>query len=531
MLGERMWIVKAIVAVALCLTTLLAACAGQPTEVPPATVAPAEPTVPPTETPETEEKTVLRFGASGSLSTLDVTMTNSAWDEQIGQWMFCRLVWYDKTMTDAVPQLAESWEISDDGLTYVFKIREGAKFHNGREVTAEDIVYTWDRVLELSDKGRGDEQLADVESYEATGEYEFTVKLARPSPIFLPGLAQWALGIVPEENADELETNPVSCGPYQFVEWVPEDHASFVKFEDYWDKDALDRLPDEMIFIPVKEELTRLSMLQTGQIDVAQAISAENWEMIGELPDIHLVEQELSSSYLVYIFQTESGPTSDPKLREAISYAFDREAVVQTALFGYGDIDCNYIPRGHWAYTEVDCPSYDPGQAKELLEESDYSGEKIRIITYDNPLYVPAAEVLQQYLIEIGIDAEVVVAERGVWIEDAWKGGDFEITIAALTREPDPDGLMSSVFREGGGNNSARYYNPTIEELFDRGKSTSDREERKQIYAEIVRILVDDLPAIKVASVFRAAAANDKVQGLYVQPKGFPAWELLSFNP
>lgn len=482
---------------------------------------------------ETAEKTTLRFAGALDMTTLDVQLTNSTQDTHAGEWVYCRLVWNDDTLTEAIPQVAESWEISDDDLTYVFHLREGVVFHNGRELTADDVVYSWDRILELADVSRGDEQLADVESYEATGPYEFTVELVRPNPIFLEGLAHWALAIVPEENAAELETQPVSCGPYEFVEWIPNDHATYTKFDGYWDKEMLSRLPDEIIFMPVEEEQARLSMLQTGQVDIAEEIPAQNWEIVQNDPNLQLIDQSVSSSYLVYIFQNEEGPTSELEVRQAIAYAIDREAVKQVALFGHGDIDCAYVPKGHWAYTSFDCPSYNPEMAHQLLEEAGYGDEvQLDIVTYDHPVYVPAAEVLQQNLLDIGIDARINIVERGVWLDDAWRGGNFDITIAALTREPDPDGLMSSVFREGGGNNSARYFNPEVEALFDQGKSTSDREERKAIYAQIQQILLDEVPATKVASVFRAAAANQKVEGLYTNPRGVLAgWESLSFNP
>lgn len=493
---------------------------------------PAAPQSQPTEAAENDRKTVLRFAAALDMTTLDVQLTNSTQDTHAGEWVYCRLVWNDDTLTEAVPQVAESWEISDDGLTYIFQLRDDVQFHNGRNLTAEDVVYSWDRVLELADVSRGDEQLADVESYEATGPYEFTVNLVRANPIFLEGLAHWALGIVPEESAAELETNPVSCGPYQFIEWVPNDHATYVKFDGYWDQEMLAQLPDEIQFIPVLEEQARLSMLQSGQVDIAEEIPAQYWETIENAPNLQLIDQAITSSYLVYIFQNESGPTSEQLVREAISYAIDREAVRQVALFGYGDIDCAYVPEGHWAYTPFDCPSYDPERAQQLLAEAGYEeGLTLKIVTYDHPVYIPGAEVVQQNLLAIGVDAQIAVVERGVWLDEAWGGGDFDITLAALTREPDPDGLMSSVFREGGGNNSARYFNEEVEELFDAGKSTADREERKEIYRQIQEILLDEVPATKVASVFRASAANESVSGLYTNPRGVLAgWEQLSLE-
>lgn len=481
---------------------------------------------------ESSTGSVFRLGSWSDMTTLDITKSNSSQDMHAGEWVFCRLVWTDSTLSQAIPQVAESWDVSDDGLTYVFHLRHGVLFHNGRELKASDVVFSWDRVAEIADVGRGDENLADVASYEATSDYEFTVTLQRPSPIFLTGLSQWALAIVPQESVDTLETAPVGCGPYTFVEWIPGDHATYRKFADYWDKEMLARLPDEIRFIPVAEPQSRLNLVQTGQVDVAEDIPAQNWESIQSDPNLHLIEQAFSSSYLIYIFQNETGPTSDVNVRRAISYAIDRDAVLQVALFGHGDIDCAFIPRGHWAYTQFDCPTYDPDMARQLLADAGYAdGLSLRIVTYEHPIYVPAAEVLQQNLADIGIDAQIDVVERAVWLDDAWRGGNFDITLAALTREPDPDGMMSSVFRQGGGNNSSRYYNAEVEDLFDQGKSTADPDVRREIYAQLQAILLEDVPVAKVSSVYRASVANIAVEGLCTLPQGIlGCWNTLNFT-
>lgn len=530
----RLWI---LVVVLLSMSLVTFGCRGTP--VPEATeeaeTMEPEATVAATGIPsaEPEEESVLTFGAEQDLQNLDVQFSTSGSDNHPGQWVHCRLASYDKTMLDAIPQLAESWTVSEDGTRYVFKIREGVKFHNGREVTAEDVEYSFNRIMENADVARADEILYVAESFEATDRYEFTVELSAPDPTFLPNMGHAGLVVVPEENADTLDTSPVGCGPYEFVEYVPNDRLTVAKFEDYWDKDMLERLPDKIVFRPILEEQTRIAMLKSGQIDVAETLSAPNWETIREDPNLHLIEQEFSASYLIYLFNTVRGPTSDKDFRQALTYAIDREAVNQTALWGLGEIDCNIIPRGHWAYTEFDCPSYDPEKARQMLEDAGYGEEDIQleIVTYDSAMYVPAGEVLVENLADVGIDAELKVVERGVWLEDAWFNGNFDITIAALTREPDPDGLMSSVFRKEGGNNPGNYHNPEVEELFEEGRSTLDREERKEIYSRIMEIILEDVPVTKVATAYRACAANDKVDGLYVWPKGFLFWHHLSYSP
>ncbi len=484
--------------------------------------------------PVPKERTVLRYGAGGDFDTLDAQRVQGGGLPN-AEWVFGRLTWYDPTMMDPVPQVAESWTVSEDGLTFVFNLRQGVKFHNGREVTAEDVVFSWDRVFEIGDKGRGALELADVESYEATGEYEFTVKLERPSPVFVSSMAHWALAIVPKEHADELDTQPISCGPYKFVEWLPNDHAKYVKFDDFWDKEMLSRLPDEIVLLPITEEQTRLAMLKTGDIDIAEYVSARNWEEIENTPGLNLLRQEVTASYYTVAFGLEQEPTKDKKLRQALTWAFDREAIQQSAFFGAGEIDCSFIPRGHWAYSPLTCPTYKPEMARQLLEEAGYGeGLKLTIRPYTwHDEEIQVAQIIQQNLQDIGIEADIEVLELATYDEVVWYDHDFQISQAWYTREPDPDGLMQSVFREGGGNNFMGYSNSRIEELFDEGKSTLDRSERKRIYKEIQEILLEDVPLAKIMSVELAHAANDKVQGLHVAPKGpiVQLWYEMTFEP
>jgi peptide/nickel transport system substrate-binding protein len=501
----------------------------------PATLVPTKAPAQPTSTvAPAPKKTTLRVAVQQDIQTLDPMLAGATGDEYNAYWAFGRLTWYDSTMLKAIPQVAESWTISDDGLTYVFKIRKGVKFHNGREVTAEDVVFSWDRIFQIGDKGRGKLELADVDTYKATGPYEFTVKLKRFNPVFDRVMGQWSLVIIPKEDADKVETKPVSCGPYKFVEWLPNDHAKYVKYDGFWDKAKLAQLPDEIIFLPVKEEQTRITMLKTGQVDVIDGVSAQNWKDIRNTTGLQLLEQDITSAYFVLVFNYQKGPTADKKLRQALSYAFDRDAIIQSVLKGAGKADCAYIPEGHWAYSKMNCPPYDPAKAKQMLKDAGLDkGVKLRIRTYSQAVYTPAAEVFQQYLRDVGIDAQIDMLERAVWLEQVWRAGpkDFEVTFGLFTREPDPDGLMQSVFRKGGGNNGGDYYNPKVEELFDLGKSVRDEAKRREYYRQIQEILLDDLPDIKVSSVTFAAAATKKVKGLVLWPKGTIQFDNVSMEP
>lgn len=468
----------------------------------------------------------LTIGYEGDILKLDPGIQQSGVDWPPAALVYSRLVEYDNTMMNPVPGLAESWTVSEDGLTYTFKLRQGAKFHTGREVTAADVDYTFKRGFEIGSQGRFAGYMLAVDTFEATDAYEFVIHLKQLDVTFFPNLAVMAASIVDKETIDQVETHPVGSGPYAFVEWVPGERVVYRKFKDYWNQEQLAQWPDEIVTIPIPETQTRIANLQSGQVDIATSIPPEFFEQIASDPNLQLLGQEVSASYLCLIFSNERPPFQDNKLlRQAIARAIDKEAILQNVFFGSGETQCNLIPSTHWAYTELDCPTRDLDEARRLLAESGFdTATQITFRTFtDQGFGVPVAEIIQSNLAEIGLNVEIEPLEWAFYVEDAWVGRNFEMTLAWYTREIDPDGLFSSVLRKEQGNNPMRYFNEQVETLFDQGKATTDPEVRKQIYKEIMNIaILDDTPLVKLKTMEIKWAANKKVEGFTLLPKGYP---------
>ena len=472
--------------------------------------------------------TTLTLGNSNEIMYLDVHKIQSGYDLPHSAAIFGRLGSWDATMMDPIPDLAESWTITEDadgGMTVVFKLRENVTFHTGRPFTAEDMVYSWDRSINtVGDSGRGKAELRDVTSFEATGPYEFTVKLGIISPIFEAAMGHWGLGTVDQETIDQIDTHPIGTGPYRFVEWIPGDRMILEKYPDYFDQAALARMPDKMVIVPISEPQTRVAALQAGEVDLIAAVDFQFLDTIRNTEGLRLIEQTgVTASYMTVAFNYETGPTADPLVRQAIHYALDRDAIHQTVYFGLGDPGCNPIPDNHWAYVPIDCPERDVEKAKELLAEAGYpDGLTLSYIPEAIDHTQKMAQVIKQSLAEAGIEIEITILDSASWSEQVWRNHDFEITDAWYTREPDPDGLMQSVFRKGGGNNVMLYHNPEVEDLFDAGKAILDPEQRKEIYKQIVEIVaLQDVPLIKVQAMPRFYGSNYHVQGGYVNAKGY----------
>ena len=495
---------------------------------------------------------VLRVGNSGEVGFLDAAKSQSGTDIIYSEMMYNRLLQYDATMMNPKPDVASSWTVSDDGLTYVFTLRQDVTFHNGKGVTAHDVVYSWNRCqFEIIDRGRCRGELNDVVSYEATGDYEFTVVLDKPSPVFLASMAHWSLAIVDEGSTDQQDTNPVGTGPYTFVEQVPGDRLVLEKYDDYFDKDILNIRPQKVIIIPIKDPQTRMAAVRTGEIDFAVDVPLEQVASLATTEGVELLQQRdgITASYMTVIFNYREGPMADMRVRKAVGLAIDRDAINRAIYFGLGVPSCNPILESHWAYLPFECADRDVEQAKALLAEAGYGPDnplKIKYYPENIPVTQKMAEVIQQNLADAGIEMEIVIVDSPTWLDKVWFGVDcntpdwpesrcwanvhkeFDLGDAWYTREPDPDGLMQSLFRADShtsgfkGNNGMRYYNPEIERLFDEGKSTSDRAIRAEVYRQIVDIIVNqDVPIVKLQSMPRFFAANRHVQGGYVNPKGY----------
>jgi peptide/nickel transport system substrate-binding protein len=469
----------------------------------------------------------------------------------ISELPFSRLTQYDETMMDPQPDLAESWTVSEDGKTIVFKLREDVRFHTGRQLKAEDVVYSWNRCRnQIADRGRCKGQLTDVASFEATGEYEFTVILDRVSVVFLAfGSSHFSLAVVDRDTIDQIDTHPIGSGPYKFVENIPGDRIIYELNLDYYDKAVLAKRPDRVIFTAIEEPLTRVAALKNGEVDLIYQVPYYLVEDIRNTSGLELLTTPggVSASYMTIIFNVREGPMADVRVRKAFQLAIDTEAIHQAAFFGVGETGCSLIPKAHWAYTPISCPTRDIAKAKALLAEAGYpNGLTLQHYPESFDFTIKMAEMLKQMVADAGIDLVINVVESSQWLDAVWFGVDdpdgyegvhktFDVADAYYGRAPDPDGLMQTVLRAtsdtGGwkGNNGMRYFNQEVEDLFDAGKATTDREERRRIYTRIVDIVAnEDVPLIKVQTMPGIFAANAKVQDGYVSVRSY--WNSMDYT-
>ena len=307
----------------------------------------------------------MRINMATDIQQLDPHLV-TAWNDYC-PWesMFSSLTALDRDF-QPVPDLAQSWT-QPDPKTYVFQLRKGVLFHNGREMKAADVKFSLERIQGFGGRSKWYTLILDMERAEVVDDYRVRVVLKQPSAPFLANLA-FAMIVAPE-NVEKIGLEPVGTGPFRFVERVPNSHLLVRR----WDKFYMPGQPkvDEIRWVPVVEPATRVANLKTGTADIISEVPFEALRDLRATPGVSIHEPKASSAYAVILIK-HAPPLDNKKLRQAIAQLVDREALNRAVYFGVGTTEqgCNPFPIGHWAHTDVACPKYDPDAAKKLLAEA-----------------------------------------------------------------------------------------------------------------------------------------------------------------
>ncbi|MGE5262905.1 MAG: ABC transporter substrate-binding protein [Acidobacteriota bacterium] len=441
------------------------------------------------------------------------------------------LIYENLTMVDndvnVKPQLAESWNISNDGVVYTFNLRKGVKFHNGKEMDADDVKYSLARVLDekVGSGGRGD--LIMIKQMDVVDKYTIKITLTEPTGPFLINLAGRYNAIIPKDSAttgDTLRRTDVGTGPFMVEEFVPAQRLVLKKFADYWDKPKpyLDKLTIQVI----PDEQTALAGLRSGTIDFVGIEDAKNYLLVKDdkslvatrTPAIKIETMELPADFK---------PVNDPKVRQAILLGIDKPAIMQAAIMGLGQLVGGGIPPAmkYWYVPQDQLPNQkrDVAQAKKLLAEAGYpNGFDLKLRTIVGfPTMAADASVIAANLKEIGINVTVETVDLGVWIED-WRGLREPPTFNAWGGFMDPDLLYYRHFHSAPkGADFRRWKNAKGDELLDKGRNTVDPAQRKTYYDQFQKLIAEDAVMVPLYSPDLLGAMTKSVQGYVQHPSGW----------
>jgi len=463
----------------------------------------------------------LRAALTASAPSLDPHSGTHLAIREIGLHIFEGLLTFDSKF-QVVPQLAERWEVSRDGKAYTFHLRKGVKFHNGREMTAEDVKASVDRFRAIAPRRN---ELDAVDKVEIAGPTTIRMTLTRVDAAFLAAIANpiCQLAILPKEAADKPinKADLVGTGPYKFVEWIPDRWVRVARFVDYKPEGkaavgglggARHAYADEIRFVPVPEPGARVAGLQTGEYDFADFLPSASMPQLTGDRSLRVVRLGPQNYPTVYFNHT--GRFKSLKLRQAVQAALNMDEIMQVANDGDGRVDPGFYFKEQVWYTTAGGKLYNqknPARAKQLLQEAGYKGEPIAFVTNTSYDYMyKAAQVIQEQLKKIGMNVTLGVYD--------WPGSlavrkdmtKWDLFTSSHSTRFDPS---ANDFYFRAQTTFFGYNNPKMETLLDKAGAAVRFDDRFRIYEEVQRLIYDDAIMLKLYDHYTWQGHSAKLQG------------------
>ena len=413
---------------------------------------------------------------------------------------------------ELAPGLAESWKQVDE-LTWEFKLRTGVKFHDGEEFNAEAVKKSFERILDPEVASPRlflyemvtEIKVVDANTVQFVTEYPFSPLLAHLThnggSIISPKAIDEDYAAITADSSGETKSGsvigiaPVGTGPFKFDSWTPGDQIKLVRNEDYWGTVAS---IDSVTFRVIPESSVRVAELQSGNAHIISGVEPNQVANVNSFPNASVLETATSS--LTYIgFNTNKEPFNNPKVRQAISKAINREELIEGIYDGFGIPAISPLSPGIFGYTEdVTSMAYNLEEAKALLAEAGYAdGFKTTIWTNDNPVRQDVAIVLQQGLKEIGIELEIQVLEWGAYLEKTAAGEHDMFILGWSNGTGDADYGLYALFhssQHGDPGNRSFYTSTKVDQLLESGRREADQAKRLSIYKEAIQVISEDSP-------------------------------------
>ena len=415
---------------------------------------------------------------------------------------------------EIVPAVASEVEKSEDGLTYTFKLRDGVSFHNGDPVEMEDVVYSIERRKNGEDAAALLEALAIISDMKADGN-TLTITLSEPSNEFLAFLMN--AYIIPADY-DKQETAPVGTGPYKFVSRSVQDALVLERFDDYWGTPGAIKTVN---FKVLESGESLILGLQSGALDLVAHLSSDQTIQLST-DDFAIEEGSMNLVQALYLNNAEK-PFDDVRVRQALCYAVDKQAVLDLAFDGYGiPLGTSMFPSFSKYYDEslTDYYTQDIAKAKELLAEAGYpDGFEMKITVPSN--YVPhvnTATVLVELLGEIGVKAEVDPVDWSTWLEKVYNNREFQSTVTGLTSDNMTARKLLERFGSQVGNNFVNYNNAEYDEILAKALACTDDEEQTALYKQLEKNLTENAANVYLQDMADLVAVRKGLNGLTFYP-------------
>lgn len=487
----------------------------------------------------------LRVYLDADIRSTDPGVNRDANTDSVVLQMVEGLVGYD-ARGETKPLLAQTITVSQDGLTYTFRLREGVKFHNGETMTADDVVWSWKRYLDPKTNWRClpdfDGRIGlKVESVTALDPLTVEIRISEPSPLFLANIARSDCGMTAivhrsSVKADGSWDKPIGTGPFKLGEWRQREYIQLVKFADYANKGGSPDgyvgskrpLVDEVRFVIISDPATAKAALVRGDIDILPRLPyAEASELKADANLNVTVAPGLAP--MTFTIQTRDPVLSNVKVRQAIAAAINFDELVGSVTYDLAKPNTSLVPVVSSYYGDVQKKSfgYDPGRAKRLLKEAGYKGEKITIITNKrNQSNFDAAIVLQSMLQNVGLNATVEVLEWGAQ-QDRWQKGNYQMMAFSYSSRMDAALSYEAVMGPKDSQPRKVWEDKAALELLGQVTAETRNEERQKLFDQLHDAMIEQVPLIPIFNILTVGASRKNVKGFSSNVFGAPLlWEV-----
>ncbi|WP_213879186.1 ABC transporter substrate-binding protein [Pseudomonas sp. dw_358] len=504
-------------------------------------------------TPLAQAASTLVYCSEASPAGFDPSQYTSGTDfDASAETVFNRLTQFKRGGTEVEPGLATAWDVSSDGLTYTFHLRQGVKFHTTdyfkptRDFDADDVLFTFQRLLDkdmpfrkaypsespyFTDMGLD----STIKSVSKTDQQTVVFQLNNVDAAFVQNLAmsfasvqsaEYAAQLLKEGKAADLNQLPIGTGPFVFKRYQKDAQIRFVANKAYWKPE--DVKIDNLIFAITPDAAVRLQKLKRNECQVSGYPRPEDIEVAKEDPDLKVLSQPgFNLGFLAY--NVTHKPLDQLKVRQALDMAIDKPAIIKAVYQSAGQLAQNALPPGQWSFDPSikDAP-YDPTKARQLLKEAGVKeGTELNLWAMtvqraSNPNARMSAQMIQNDWAKVGIKANIVSYEWGEYIKRA-KQGEHDVMIYGWTGDNgDPDNWLGVLYSCAAvkGSNYAKWCDPAYDKLIQQAKLSSNRDERVKLYQQAQKILKEQVPITPIANSTVFQPMRKEVQDFKISPFG-----------
>lgn len=462
---------------------------------------------------EPEVGDTIIMGTIGDASNLLPMLSTDSSSSQVAGQIYNGLVRYDKDL-NFEGDIAKSWEISEDGLEFIFHLRHDVTWHDGAPLTSADVLFTYQLLIDPKTPTAYSERYKQVVEAQAPDPYTFKVRYAKP---LASALISWAMAVHPKHLLDgvdiatsPLARTPIGSGPFRFVEWLPGEKIVLERFDNYFEGAPYIK---RIVYRIIPDLTTMFLELQSGGLD-QMGLTPLQYARQTEAPAFkrrfnRFRYPAFAYTYLGYNFKRPM--FQDKRVRQALSYAINKQELVDGVLMGLGKAATGPYKPGSWPHnSNVKRYDYDPHKAAELLTTAgwiDTDGDGVRekdgvslaftiVTNQGNDQRIKSGEIIQRRFQDVGVEVKLRVIEWASFLKEFIHPRNFDATLMGWTVPIDPDGynVWHSSKTDSGELNFIGYKNSRVDELLELGRRTNDQQQRKTMYAEFQEILAEEQP-------------------------------------